>query len=57
MLREDKCFADNGKECSALKFKQCRNCAFYKTLAQVEEERDRYMDKEITFRRRKREAA
>lgn len=34
-----KCFADDGKDCIALKVKECDGCSFYKTEQQVAEER------------------
>lgn len=30
-LKRKKCFADNGRNCNALKHKNCINCKFYKS--------------------------
>lgn len=30
----EKCFADNGRSCTALRIKNCEGCNFFKTLEQ-----------------------
>ncbi|CAK7002590.1 hypothetical protein [Tissierella sp.] len=40
-----KCFADNGKKCTALRIKDCKGCVFFKTQEQVEESEKKAMDR------------
>ena len=35
----EKCFADDGEKCIALKVKDCNGCSFYKTKAEAEQGR------------------
>lgn len=30
-MKNAKCFADDGKNCTALREKECKNCKFYRT--------------------------
>lgn len=41
----DKCFADNGSKCTALTFKDCEGCTFFKTQEQVEESEKKAMNR------------
>lgn len=36
-----KCFADNGKGCTALRIKNCTGCDFFKTLEQKAKDDER----------------
>lgn len=46
----DKCFADNGDSCKALREKDCENCSFFKRKEDVEEEMEKYY-KDKKYRR------
>ncbi|MCR2045522.1 hypothetical protein [Anaerosalibacter massiliensis] len=39
----DKCFADNGDSCKALRTKNCEGCGFYKTKKQLEASKKKAM--------------
>lgn len=36
-----RCFADNGKSCTALKMKKCEGCSFFKTTEQKRKDDER----------------
>lgn len=41
----NKCFADNGNSCKALKTKRCKGCGFYKTKEQLEVSKKKAMER------------
>ena len=47
------CFADQGKRCSVLKIKDCKNCNFFKTPEKFTADRLKYAELELEFIRRK----
>lgn len=42
---QEPCFALVGRECSALKIKDCEDCRFYKTKGQAREDRQKSLNR------------